>query len=106
MKAIPPKNADTTSEVRELGAVRNKFSMQGITAGSPTGGTVTLEGSLDGQNFDATNPLATFTIGTDASGAVKFAIDKPVAFCRVVLAGLVGGTSPTVTAIVGVGGPA
>jgi hypothetical protein len=103
--ALDHAAANVTGPVTNLGTVHSKLSMQVVLAGSPSGGTVNLQGSLDGVNFDATTPLATFTIGTDTSGAIKMSIDKPVSAYRVVLAGLTGGTAPTVTAIVGVGMP-
>lgn len=101
--ALNAATANVTSPVTNLGTVHSKLSMQVVLTGAPSGGTVTLQGSLDGVNFDTTTALATFTIGTDTSGAVKFSIDKPVVAYRVVLANLTGGTNPTVTAIVGVG---
>ena len=103
--ALDRATANVTGPVAKLATVHSKLSMQVVLTGSPSGGTVTLQGSLDGINFDATTALATFTIGTDTSGAIKFSIDKPVSAYRVVLASLAGGTSPTVTATVGVGAP-
>ena len=97
--------ANVTSPVFDFKTVHSKLSMQVVLTGAPSGGTVTLQGSVDGVNFDTTTALATFTIGTDHSGDIKFVVDKPVSACRVVLAGLTGGTSPTVTATVGVGAP-
>ncbi|HEV8061094.1 MAG TPA: hypothetical protein VGP68_14535 [Gemmataceae bacterium] len=93
--------ANTTSAATVLGSIHSKLSMQVVLTGAPSGGTVMLQGSLDGVNFD-TAGLVTFTIGTDASGAIKLSVDKPVYAYRVVLAGLTGGTNPTVSATVGV----
>lgn len=99
--ALYAVTANTTSPATVLGAFRSKLSMQVVLAGAPSGGTVTLEGSLDGVNFDSAG-LCVFTIGTDSSGVIKFVSDKPVWSYRVVLAGLTGGTNPSVTTIVGV----
>lgn len=74
------------------------LAMQVVLTGSPTGGTVTLELSLDGTNWDATSTV--FTIGTDTSGDIKFSTDTPAEFARAKLASLAGGTSPTVTALI------
>ncbi len=95
--------SNQTSPVTVLGSFHSKLSLQVVIggSGSPTG-TVSLQGSLDGVNFDVANALATFTIGTDTSGAIKYSIDKPVFAYRVVLASLAGGTKPTITATVGV----
>lgn len=73
------------------------FSMQVVLTGSPTGGTITLESSNDGSNA-APTPLMTFVIGSDTNLEINYVIDKPVAFVRATLAGLAGGTSPTVSA--------
>lgn len=103
--ALDRVTGNQTSGAFPLGRTHSKLSLQVVLTGSPSGGTVTVQGSLDGVNFDTTNALATFTIGTDASGAMKFSIDKPFYAYRVVLANLTGGTNPTVTALVGVGEP-
>lgn len=73
------------------------YSLQVVLTGSPSGGTVTLEGSNNGSTADTT-AAATFTIGTDASGVTKFVVDKPYAYIRAKLASLTGGTNPTVSA--------
>jgi len=92
--------ANTTSAVTNLGTLHAKGALQVVLTGAPSGGTVTLQGSLDGINFDAVNTLAVFTIGTDLSGAIKFVVDKPFIAFRTVLSGLAGGAAPTVTALV------
>jgi len=105
-RALDAVAANVNGPVTNLSGAHAKLAMQVLLTGAPTGGTVTLQGSLDGTNFDTSGTgLAQFTIGTDASGAIKFAIDKPVSFYRVALAGLAGGTNPTVTAIVAVAAP-
>jgi hypothetical protein len=97
--ALNAVTANGSSSVISYGSPRRNLSMQTILTGSPTGGTVTLYGSLDGTNFDTTSTgLAQFTIGTDASGAIKFVVDKPVMAVKVTLASLAGGTAPTITA--------
>lgn len=88
--------ANGSGSVIDLGTCCRSFALQVVLTGGPSGGTVTLVGSLDGTNFDAA--LATFTIGTDASGVIKYVVDKPLRYVKAVLAGLTGGTSPTVTA--------
>lgn len=82
---------------------RGNYSIQYILTGTPTGGTVVLEGSNNSITAVPT-VLATLTIGTDATGEMKFAVDKPVAFVRAKLAGLTGGTAPSVSAFLAVGG--
>lgn len=74
------------------------FGIQTTTTGSPSGGTVALEGTIDGTNWF--NMSADFTIGTDTSGDIKWAVDQPVAFARANLSSLAGGTDPTVTATI------
>ena len=79
---------------------RTKGSLQVILSGGSnfTGGTVSVYPSNDGVNRDAT-ALATFTIGTDSSGGMKFWLDKPCGALAVVAAGLTGGSgTPTATA--------
>ncbi len=101
--ALNSVTTDTTSSITTLSAVRKDVSMQVVLTGSPTGGTITLQGSLDGTTFDpVTGGLALFTIGTDTSGNIKFSAAKPFLAYRVVLAGLTGGTTPHVTAKVAV----
>ena len=101
-RALDAVTANVTGSVTKLGTVHSKLSMQVILTGAPSGGIVTLQGSLDGVNFDTTTALATFTIGTDNSGDIKFVVDKPIMAYRCVLAGLTGGTNPSVTAVIGV----
>lgn len=75
-----------------------KFGLQVILGGTvvATGCVVTLQGTLDGTNYftlatwDVTAPLA--------SGAIVFAVDKPVRKIRANCTTLSGGTAPTVTA--------
>jgi hypothetical protein len=88
--------ANTTGDWKPVLGCRS-FSMQVVLTGTPTGGTVVLEGSNDGTNAIPT-VLATFTIGTDANFEAKYCVDKPVAFIRAKLASLSGGTAPTVSA--------
>ncbi len=72
------------------------FGLQVVfTGGSPTV-SLTIQGSNDGTNFFT---LATFsTAGGDASGDIKFSVDKPVNWIRANLGTLSGGTNPTVSA--------
>lgn len=84
---------------------RRTFGMQVVLGGDvvPTGGTIVLQLSNDSTNWTAT-ALATFTIGTSVNKDFVYVVDKPARYARAVLAGLTGGTNPTVTAtITGVG---
>ena len=93
---------NVTSNAFNFTCVHCKASLQVILTGGPNAGTVTLQGSLDGVNFDTTGTgLAQFVIGTDTSGALKFVVDKCFTALQVVLAALGGGASPTVTALIG-----
>lgn len=93
--------ANATSGWLPVVGCRGNFSIQYVLTGTPTGGTVVLEGSNNSVTAVPT-VLATLTIGTDASGEMKFVVDKPVAFIRAKLASLTGGTSPTVSVWVAV----
>lgn len=97
-KSLDAVTANANGSAIDLEVAARTHGMQVVLTGGPTGGTVTLQGTLDGTNWFA---LATFTIGTDASGDIKFAVDTPVQQVRAVLAGLAGGISPTVTAWIG-----
>lgn len=74
------------------------IAMQTSHTGTPTAGTVTLELSLDGDTWFASSTV--FTIGTTANDSIQWAVDEPAAYARAVLAGLTGGTAPTVTALI------
>lgn len=102
IKVFNAISANATSATFNLVATHNNASLQVILAGSVVyvGGTVMLQGSLDGTNFDAAG-LVTWTIGSDTNKAMKFSVDKPFAAFQLVAAGLTGGTSPTLTAWVG-----
>jgi hypothetical protein len=100
--AFIPLNAVTangTSTTVALGAARSSVSLQVILGGSviATGGTVSLYGSIDGTHFDPA-PLIVWTIGTQSSGNIEYSTGKPIVAFNAILAGLTGGTSPTVTA--------
>lgn len=59
--------------------------------GSPTGASVTLEGSLDGTNF------YTIDTSTSTSGEYRAVSDKPVRAIRANVGTLSGGSTPKVT---------
>ncbi|HVX14368.1 MAG TPA: hypothetical protein VHC22_24490 [Pirellulales bacterium] len=81
---------NVTSPVTMLSRFHAKAAMQVVLSGSLSAGTIALQGTLDGVNFDTANPLATFVIGTDSSGALKFVTDKPIGGYRAVVTGLTG----------------
>ncbi len=81
----------------DFGTCVRTFSLQTLLTGTPTGGTVVLQLSNDGTNWSPTITGSTFTIGAQVSGEMVFVSDKPARYARAVLAGLTGGTSPTVT---------
>lgn len=97
--ALNAATADGNGTAIDYTTSRRTFGMQYILAGDVnfTGGTVNLQGSLDGTNYFT---IATLTIGTDASGKIVFAVDKPARYVRVNAASLAGGTNPTVSAYV------
>jgi hypothetical protein len=80
------------------GTVYRTFGLQVTATGSPTGLVCRLEGSIDGTNYFT---LATWDITAPlTSGAIVFAVDKPVTKVRANLTTLSGGTAPTVTAYI------
>lgn len=86
-------NGSTTSV--DLGAVYRTFTFQSIVTGTPTSFTNTYQGSLDNVNW------YTLVASTAVAGEAQFVVDKPAQYVRATLSALVGGTSPTITAIVG-----
>lgn len=74
------------------------FTWQIVITGSPTSITANLEGSLDGTNWFQ---LDTYT---GSANAMQHVANKPVAFIRGNLVTLTGGTSPTVTVQLLLGG--
>lgn len=85
----------------DLSVAKRTFGLQVILGGSvaATGVVVKLEGSADGGTTWAT--LATWDITAPlASGAMVFAVDKPVSLVRANLTTLTGGTAPTVDAYI------
>ena len=80
----------------DLGVCYSKFSLQTVVTGGPTGVSCTLQGSLDGTNY------AVLATSTSTTGDLQTVADKPVRFIKVNLGTLTAGTSPTVTAHVGV----
>ncbi|HQU42128.1 MAG: hypothetical protein B7Z73_05480 [Planctomycetia bacterium 21-64-5] len=95
--ALNAVSANVSSPTTVLGAFRSKLSLQVVTSGTLSAGTVALQGSLDGQTFDSANPLASWVAGTDASGALKFVVDKPTYAYRCVVTGFSGAGSLTAT---------
>lgn len=85
--------------VRDMEDVRRRITAAVTTSGSPTGGTVYVEGSLDGESWfrldeiTITN-LAPRFIGTTSEN------EHAVRYVRCYLDGLTGGSSPKVTAYV------
>lgn len=84
----------------DFGNLHSTAGLQVILTGAPSGGTIVITGSIDGVTYDAA-ALATFTIGTDASGAIKIATGTMFRSLKATLGSLSGGTNPTVTAWVG-----
>lgn len=76
---------------------RGVYSFQVTVAGTPSAGTISLQGSNNGINA-ASTALATFVIGTDTNNDLKYVVDKPVAFVRASIGALTGGASPSVSA--------
>ena len=64
--------------------------------GAPTAVSVNLEGSLDGTNWVVLKTLTAAGVGSSTG--------VPVRFIRANLTTLTGGTTPTVTALLGAGG--
>lgn len=83
------------------GRAWNTWGMQVVLGGTvaPTTGTISLQLSNDGTNWSPT-AAATFTIGTSVDKDFVWAADKPAVYARATLAGLAGGTAPTVTATI------
>lgn len=69
------------------------YALDVRSTGTPTAISVTLEGSLDGSNWE--------TLGSAATAAgITWSVDTPVKFVRANLGTLTGGTTPTVTAVI------
>lgn len=81
--------------VVDLGVVRSSHTLQTTVTGTPSGATVTLEGSLA-----AAGPWATLATSTSTTGDVQTATGKAVRYVRANLTVLTGGTAPTVTALI------
>ncbi len=82
----------------DLGVCHGNFSMAVTVAGGPSGCGVQLQGSLDGTNWYSLGSATSNTSGT----AVATASNTPARYVRANLTTLTGGTSPTVTALIGV----
>jgi hypothetical protein len=74
---------------------RGVYSFQATVAGTPSAGTITLQGSNDGVHGAA---LTTFVVGTDTNYDLKYVVDKPVSFLRASAGPVTGGASPTCSA--------
>ena len=71
--------------------VLSDFTWAVVVTGSPSGISITLEGSLDTTNW------AVLDTSTNTAGEVRGITGKPVTFLRANLGTLTGGTAPTVT---------
>jgi hypothetical protein len=74
----------------------SRYGVQRVTTGSPSTVNLLLQGSLDGSTWFTLLDLS--TLGTPMM--VWSDDDRPVAFVRLNLGALSGGSSPTVTASV------
>lgn len=68
------------------------YGLQVVLTGSPTGAVVTLALSNDGVTFFT---VTTWTVASQTSGDILFAVDKPAMVAKVSLTTLSGGTAPT-----------
>jgi hypothetical protein len=82
-------------QVFNYGQLVQGVSMQTVITGAPATIGVALEGSLDGVNF------ISMTTSSSTTGELKSDTTHLVQYVRANLQTLTGGTSPTVTAIVG-----
>jgi hypothetical protein len=82
----------------DLGVCHGNWSMAVTVAGGPSGCAVQLQGSLDGTGWYSVGSATSNTSGT----AVATAANTPARYIRANLTTLTGGTSPTVTALIGV----
>jgi hypothetical protein len=78
--------ANTTGAATVLGSAYSTHTVVFVSTGAPTGGTVALEGSLDGTTWYGLTSNAVTAAGT----IVAQAIDKPATQIRATLVGLVG----------------
>jgi hypothetical protein len=97
-KMLDAVSANLTGPNHDFGVMHTSIALQVELTGAPTGGTISVYGSLDGVNFDPT-ALVVWTIGTQSSGNIQVATGKGFIWVQAILAGLTGGTTPTVTAI-------
>ena len=83
---------------RRVGGLFRAFAWQVVTAGAPTGLSVTLQGSLDGVNW------TTIDTSTATGGETRDVSAFPATFLRANVGTLTGGTNPTVSVSVQPGG--
>jgi hypothetical protein len=101
---LPPlvgQNAAGTTgagTVYDQGVCHGNFTVAVTVTGAPSGCAVQLQGSLDGTNWYS---LGAATSNTSGTAAVSVA-NSPARYVRANLTTLTGGTSPTVTALIGV----
>lgn len=90
--------ADVASSVEEVTGM-TAYCLHAVTTGGPlSAGVVDLQGSVDGVNWAS---LAAVNYATPfPASRIVWVTGRPVKYIRVVLDGLSGGTSPTVTASV------
>lgn len=93
--ALNAATATGPSAATDLGSMRTALALQTVVTGTPSGVTVTLEGSLDGVHWAPALLTSTSTTG-DYQGRAG----SPVRYIRANLTALTGGTAPTVTAII------
>jgi hypothetical protein len=91
-------SATGTTAAVDLGVAAHRHTVQVVTAGSPTGCSIQLEGTLD-DIFSVASPTWTNLSGsqTCTSSVTFFVSDRPVRAVRANLTALSGGSSPSVT---------
>lgn len=83
--------ATFANAVSPFGGVMKNLTWAISVGGSPSGLSVTLQGSLDGTLW------AILDTSTNTAGELRGIANQPVTFLRADLGTLTGGTSPTVT---------
>lgn len=101
MSFISLSAATSTGAGSELTSdVRPSATVQISITGAPSAVTVTLEGSIDGHNWDIVDTHIMSAGELTALGAIYGVADTPLKYRRLNLTTLTGGTAPTVTGYV------
>jgi hypothetical protein len=99
LKSLSAATGTGAGAAQNWGAVRSNHALQVNLTGAPSAVNVNLEGSLDGVNWTTIGAWA--IAGGQTTGQTVWFTGKAAIFTRANLSTLTGGTTPTVSAIIG-----